>query len=333
MVETKKSKFWWLMLALFALFCMTSCGWIDDDDDDDDFVPPLENIIDTLEAEGDFTTLLAALDAADLQDDLQADGEFTVFAPTDAAFEALPPGTVDELLLEKNQSLLIDILLYHVYNGTLLADDLVALDGTAITMLNGEEVRIDVIDDQIILNFGGEGEAVVVTPDIMASNGVIHAIDAVLNPADDTDDIFTTASNLESFDTFEAAVLAAELDDDLAGPGPLTVFAPTDDAFAALPEGTLDFLLQTENQQALIDLLAYHVTDGSLLSIDVAALDGETLLMLNGDSVTIDVVDTKIILNLATDQALVILPDILCSNGVIHGIDTVLTPPANDING
>jgi len=139
-------------------------------------MPELSDIVDTAIADGRFTTLVAAVTAAELVDTLKGPGPFTVFAPTDDAFAALPEGTLDELLLPENKQALTDILLYHVVAGNVLAADVVGLN-EAETVL-GETVSIRVDGDNVFIN-----ESRVIITDIMTSNGVIHVIDAVLLPA------------------------------------------------------------------------------------------------------------------------------------------------------
>jgi uncharacterized surface protein with fasciclin (FAS1) repeats len=129
----------------------------------------------------------------------------------------------------------------------------------------------------------------------------------------------------EDFTTLVAAVTAAGLVDTLAGDGPFTVFAPTNDAFGSLPEGTVDTLLLPENIDQLTDILKYHVVSGSVPSSSLESGDVETL---NGESIAVDVSDTMgIMLN---DDAHVITADIMASNGIIHVIDKVLLPPEDD---
>jgi transforming growth factor-beta-induced protein len=152
-------------------------------------------------------------------------------------------------------------------------------------------------------------------------------IDTVLLPPSDetameTMDIVDTAVADGRFTTLVAAVQAAELVDTLKGEGPFTVFAPTNDAFAALPEGTLDSLLLPENKQQLTDILLYHVVSGQVMAADVVGLTSATTVL--GKDATIKVVDGKVFLN---DNVQIIITDIETSNGVIHVIDTVLLPP------
>jgi uncharacterized surface protein with fasciclin (FAS1) repeats len=184
-----------------------------------------------------------------------------------------------------------------------------------------------VINDDLILNFNGSRQATVTVTDIVATNGVIHVIDAVLDPGDAVENIVDTAVGNGSFTTLVTALQAADLDDDLEGPGPFTVFAPTDDAFDLLPAGTVASLLEPANKATLIDILTYHVFSGSVLSPAAIALDGQRVTMLNGGSMAIDVAASELFLNLGGNrQAKVIVTDVLSSNGVIHVIDAVLDP-------
>jgi uncharacterized surface protein with fasciclin (FAS1) repeats len=134
-----------------------------------------KSIVDIAVEDGRFTTLVAAVQAAGLADTLSGEGQFTVFAPTDDAFAALPEGTV-ESLLEEPEGALKDILLYHVAEGAVPAETVVTLESA--TTIQGEPVAIQVLDGEVLLN---ESAKVIIT-DIEASNGIIHVIDAVLLP-------------------------------------------------------------------------------------------------------------------------------------------------------
>ncbi|WKZ36093.1 MAG: fasciclin domain-containing protein [Anaerolineales bacterium] len=277
---------------------------------------PLGDIVDIAVADGRFTTLAAALGAAELVDTLKGEGPFTVFAPTDDAFAALPEGTVESLLLPENKQALTDILLYHVVSGKVMAADVTAL--TSATTVLGKDVAIKVDMGNVYIN-----EAKVIITDIEASNGVIHVIDAVILPSDEeAQTIVDIAVADERFSTLVAALTAAELVETLSGEGPFTVFAPTNDAFAALPAGTLDSLLLPENKQALTDILLYHVVSGKVMAADVVGLTAAPTVL--GKDITITVRDGKVFLN---DTVEVIITDIEASNGVIHVIDAVLLPP------
>ena len=182
-----------IALAIAGALVLAACG-----NDDDDATPPPETpdaaddmngddmnaaddmngdepgtIVEVAVAAGDFTTLVAAVEAADLVDTLSGEGPFTVFAPTDAAFEALPEGALDDLLADP--AALADVLTYHVVAGEVYAADVVELDSAET--VNGASVDIQVDGDTVTI----DGAQVVVT-DIEASNGVIHVIDAVLLP-------------------------------------------------------------------------------------------------------------------------------------------------------
>jgi uncharacterized surface protein with fasciclin (FAS1) repeats len=323
-MNQKKSKFTLALAIVMVTFFTFACS---DSDDHDPAETQPKNIVEIVSEDENFSTLFAALTAAGLDDDLAGPGPFTVFAPTNDAFAQLPDGTIDFLLDPANQSVLIDILTYHVIDGEVFSTDAIALDGTSAVMFNEQNVRIDVVGENLVLNMNGNRMATVTTADIEASNGVIHVIDAVLDPDDAVDDIVTTAIENGNFTTLVAAVQAADLVDDLQGPGPLTVFAPTDDAFDKLPDGTIDFLLDPANQSVLIDILTYHVYDGSVLASAALALDGQSVTMLNGGDLSFDVAASELILNLGGNrQATVTVTDVLCSNGVIHVIDTVLDP-------
>ena len=133
-------------------------------------------------------------------------------------------------------------------------------------------------------------------------------------------DIVDTAVSAGSFNTLAAALDAAGLVETLKGEGPFTVFAPTDDAFAALPEGTVESLLEPENKDQLIAVLTYHVVPGKVLAADVVKLDSAATV--NGESVTISASDAGV----KVDNANVVKTDIMTSNGVIHVIDAVILP-------
>lgn len=274
-----------------------------------------KTIVDIAVEDGRFTTLVAAVQAAGLVETLSGEGPFTVFAPTDDAFAKLPEGTVEALLADIPA--LTDILLYHVVPGKVMAADVVGLE-SADTVL-GKPVSIKVDMGNVYIN-----EAQVIITDIEASNGVIHVIDAVLlPPAEEAmmeKDIVDTAIADGRFTTLAAALTAAELVETLKGEGPFTVFAPTDDAFAKLPAGTVEALLA--DIPALTDILLYHVVSGEVLAETVVTLTSADTVL--GKPVSIKVMDGKVYLN---DTVEVIITDVKASNGVIHVIDAVLLPP------
>ena len=272
-----------------------------------------QDIVTTAVEAGSFKTLAAALTAADLVEALQGDGPFTVFAPTDEAFANLPEGTVETLLKPENKDALIGVLTYHVVPGAVMAGQVVELKGA--NTLNGQRVDISVSDDGVKVD-----TAKVVKTDIECTNGVIHVIDSVILPA--SDNLPTTAAKAGTFKTLLAAVEAADLVGALTGEGPYTVFAPTDDAFAALPKGTIETLLKPENKDQLVAILTYHVVDGRVYSD--AALEAGAAKTLEGSEIQISVEDGKAQVN----DAGLVATDIDASNGVIHVIDQVILPPS-----
>ena len=269
------------------------------------------DIVDTAVGAGSFKTLVAAVQAAGLVDTLKGAGPFTVFAPTDAAFAKLPEGTVESLLKPENKAKLQAILTYHVVAGKVKAADVVKL--SSATTVQGQQVDIAVKNGKVSVD-----NANVVKTDIETSNGVIHVIDSVLLPADK--DIVDTAVGAGSFKTLVAAVQAAGLVDTLKEDGPFTVFAPTDEAFGKLPEGTVAHLLKPENRDQLVAILTYHVVAGKVMASDVVKISSAKTV--NGKSATVKVGDAGVMI----DGANLVATDIETSNGVIHVIDSVILP-------
>lgn len=272
-----------------------------------------KDIVTTAVEAGSFKTLAAALTAGGLVETLQGKGPFTVFAPTDDAFAKLPAGTVETLLKPENKALLVSVLTYHVVPGKVLAADVVKI--TAAGTVNGQRVDVAVKDGGVKID-----AATVVKTDIACSNGVIHVIDSVLMPS--TDNIPATADKAGVFKTLLAAAGAAGLVDALSGEGPLTVFAPTDEAFAKLPKGTVETLLKPENKGKLADILKLHVVSGRVFSTDL--IKAKEAKSLQGGLLKLAIVDGKAKVN----GAGLVTTDVDASNGVIHIIDTVILPAA-----
>ncbi len=265
------------------------------------------DIVDTATANGSFTTLVQALTAANLVDTLKGTGPFTVFAPTDAAFTALPPGVLNALL--SNTTALTEVLTYHVVAGNLVAADVTGR--TSVTTLQGGVLPINTTGGVKI------GRATITQTDIQCSNGVIHVIDTVLVPSAIMDIVQT--AQYSGFTTLVTAVQTADLVSTLNSTGPFTVFAPTDAAFAVIPDWILDDLLA--NKTALTNVLTYHVVSGKLKAIDVVTYS--TLPTVQGEDVKITATSSGVWVN----EAKIIQTDIECSNGVIHVIDALLVPP------
>lgn len=271
---------------------------------------PTNSIYDYVSNSADHTTLLAAIDAAGLGETLSG-GSYTLFAPTNAAFDALPAGTLDALLADPS-GFLTEILFYHVLDGVVLSSDL--SDGMMATTLQGQDITVTISNGMVFIN-----DAMVTVADVMVDNGVIHVIDAVLIPQEiTTTTVFDIIQNSADHNTLEAAIVAAGLDADLSTAGPFTVFAPTDAAFAALPAGVIDALL-ADPAGELTDILLYHVVGGTVLSGD---LQEGMVMTLNGLSVNISFSGSDIFVN----DAMVTIADLTADNGVVHVIDAVLIP-------
>ena len=287
------------------------------------------SIIDRAIDDGRFSTLVSALQEASLFDTLRGEGPFTVFAPTDDAFNAVPSETLNTLLADP--AALRDVLLYHVVPGRLLAAEVANLASIETAM--GQPLTVSVEGNVIKIN-----EAQIIMTDIEATNGVIHVIDAVLLPPtpieeeppaeepaaptpndDQTQDIIGIAIANGRFTKLVEAIQAADLTETLKRPGPYTLFAPTDEAFAALPEGALDELLA--DAPALRNVLLYHVLRGSVPAAEVAKLSAADTVLGPPVSILVEGNTTKI------NEATVIATNIQASNGLIHVIDAVLLPP------
>jgi len=307
---------------------------------------------------GVFQTLVVALTTAGLVDAIsEPNGPFTVFAPTDDAFASLPNGLVACLLQPDNKSVLSNILLYHVASGKFLSTELT--NGMEIqTLLENQIVTIGdfqvndspVIDvdisasngvihviDQVLVPSDVNVPAFLETCDTTVGTAVVSSsgIDDDDDDDDDDDatgndgvvDIPTTAINAGVFQTLVAALDAADLVSALSKPnGPFTVFAPSDDAFDALPNGLVTCLLLGKNKQTLTNLLLYHVANGKVLSTD---LSNNQIIptLLSDENVEVSIKSGKVKIN----DSKVLKPDVIASNGVIHVIKDVLVPSSFDV--
>ncbi|MCH1422968.1 MAG: fasciclin domain-containing protein [Candidatus Poseidoniaceae archaeon] len=282
--------------------------------DDTDDIPT------NVTASNDHASLVAALTHANLVETLQGAGPFTVFAPTDAAFAAAGIDLADYDTEEENATL-VDILTYHVYEGSVAAADVT--DGMSVGMLNGDQATFAVTSDGTVTI----GAAKVTTADVVSSNGIIHIIDAVLLPPADapTLDIPATAQSTGVHTALVAALSQANLVSALQADGPFTVFAPTDAAFEAAGIDLTTFDTPEENA-TLADILTYHVYSGAVPAN--AVTDGLAVNMLNGDKATFAVSADGVV---SVGGANVTTADVQTTNGIIHVIDKVLLPPPGDI--
>lgn len=271
------------------------------------------DIVSTALADGRFGTLGKLLTEAKLLETLQGKGPFTVFAPTDEAFAKMPKEAVVDLLKPENREKLQSILTFHVIAGSV--DLSGALSAGQATTVQGAPLTVKFAEGSVRIN-----EANLVNADIKCSNGVIHVIDSVILPPKPANDLASVAEKAGSFKTLLAAVKAAGLMEVLTGDQALTVFAPTDEAFAKLPKGTVEALLKPENRDKLKSVLALHVVPGKVSAGD--ALNAGQSKALSGGSLEFGISDGLFQVNGST----IVKTDIKCDNGLIHVIDAVLLP-------
>ncbi|MFW2375026.1 MAG: fasciclin domain-containing protein [Cellulophaga baltica] len=306
-----------LMLFIGLPLLILSCN-----DDDDDMGTGDKNIVEIAQQTPELSTLVDALVATNLTGALSGDGPFTVFAPTNAAFENLPDGVLNNIIA--NPALLTSLLQYHVVSGDVKSTDL--SNGPVPTLLSGQTIDVD-ISSGVTLN----GSSNVTTADIDASNGVIHIIDEVLFP----EDFYSmTLAQIVAGSPDHTILLSAlakpELSDLLAAAsdptGDLTVFAPTDAAF----EGVLAALGKTSIDEipvgVLKEIVTYHILGGAVTSDQLANGNVNTLLpgIPGGpefEFVTVDLTD-----GVKINTANVTAADLKAVNGVAHVVDAVLLP-------
>ena len=269
------------------------------------------SVYDIISNSADHTILEIAIDTCGLASTLDGPGPFTVFAPTDAAFNALPAGTISSLL--SNLPALTDILKYHVVGDSVMSSML--SNGQTVTTLEGSDVTVTISGGNVYIE-----NAMVTVADIVGDNGVVHVIDAVLLPPTPSNSVYDIISNSADHTILEIAIDTCGLASTLDGPGPFTVFAPTDAAFNALPAGTISSLLS--NLPALTDILKYHVVGDSVMSSMLS--NGQTVTTLEGSDVTVTISGG----NVYIENAMVTVADIVGDNGVVHVIDAVLLPPS-----
>ncbi len=292
-----------LFLLSFAIV-LNACS--DDSTSNADMQDPSITEIAALNAQ--FSTLVGALQATGLDAALDGDGEFTVFAPTNDAFAALPEGTLESLAEEQLES----ILLYHALGAEVFSGQLESEQ--TVETLNGEEIFVTAgSNGGVTVN----GTASVTSANIEARNGVIHVIDNVILP-DAYGTIVDNAVKRYFLSALVDAVIQADLAGALSGEGPFTVFAPTNAAFAVIAGVASDLTLEE-----LTDVLLYHVVQGEVLSSDLQP--SQQVTTLNGNSITVEVSGGAATVN---GNAAITTVDIQGVNGVIHVIDQVLLPPS-----
>ena len=271
----------------------------------DVLVPAIGDIIDVATTLPGFETLAGLVTQADLIDTLKSEGPFTVFAPADPAFEALPPAIVDAVA--GDPTILSTVLTYHVIAGKYNLDQLPV--GPIMTVA-GVELTVTKANGVTYI----DGNAVALQ-NVQATNGVIHVMGNVLVPP--LGDIIDVATTLPGFTTLANLVTQADLITTLKGEGPFTVFAPVDDAFDALPAATLNAVLA--DPELLKTVLTYHVVAGKLTT---DMLEEGTLMTVAGVELTVTKVDGVTYV----DGNPIVVQNVQASNGVIQVLGAVLVP-------
>lgn len=299
-----------LLLAVSTSF-LAACGGGDDH-------PP--TTLDVARNDANFSILVEAVQAAGLADTLAGPGPLTVFAPTNTAFAALLTelGVTKEALLG-NRTLLTAVLTYHVLPAKVERAQVPA--GLPVTTVQGGIFKVESSGGALVITDGRNRTSRITATDIAASNGVVHVVDRVLLPADKN--IVQTALALPQFSLLAEAVVAADLAGALSGTGPYTVFAPTDDAFAALLAelGTTKAALFA-NKPLLTSVLTYHVLPSRVLKAQVPV--NTAITTLQGQTLTVDA--SLAITDQRGRKAAITATDVFASNGVIHVIDKVILP-------
>lgn len=299
-----------VMMSMVSLSILSSCS-----KDEEPQVEKPKNIVEVASGDARFSILVEAVVKADLASALSGTGPFTVFAPTNDAFEVLFDQLGVSGIADIDAATLKPILLNHVVSGNIKSS---AISTGYATTLNTTAPGNNAV--KVFVNKGSDvkvdGSKVIVA-DVMASNGVIHAIDKVILPAN----IVTHAINNPNFSILVEAVVKAGLVDALSGVGPFTVFAPTNDAFTALFAVLGVSGISDLTAEQLTPILLYHVVSGNVVSSQVS--NGSVPTLKDGSNLNVVVSSMGVKLNADVN---VIATDVQGTNGVIHAIDAVLLP-------
>ena len=317
-----------LLLGLFSLI-LSSLTFVSCDDDNDDNNQSTPNLVEFAQDDPNFSILVEAVVKAGLDDDLSAAGPFTLFAPTNTAFQAFLDAAGTGSVANTPVDVLTSVLTNHVIAGDIRSTDLSNGYASTISATSfGSNITTSLyinIDNGVTIN----GTSKVTTADVEVSNGVIHVIDEVIAPAN----IVTFAIADPNFSSLVAALTAPNNTTDfvsvLSGDGPFTVFAPTNAAFQALLDSNDDWNSVGDIPTTVLEkVLLYHVTNaGNVRSTDLT--DGFTVPTLANESFTIDLTANPPLINAFGNKANIIATDVQGTNGVIHAIDTVILPDLN----
>ncbi|MBD2770156.1 fasciclin domain-containing protein [Hymenobacter sp. BT664] len=332
-----------LSLVLVALFGFAATSCKDDKDDPQPAAP--QNIVQVAQANPDFSILVAAVTKANLASTLSGTGPFTVFAPTNAAFTRFSApfnsaANINAITDPAQIATLRDYLLYHVLAGNKKAADLSTGPQTTLKTAGATTniINLTKTGNTITIN----GSTTVVTADVAASNGTIHAIDNVLVPANTgPGNIVQVAQDNTNFSVLVAAVTKADLAGTLSGTGPFTVLAPTNAAFAMMPApfntaAGIAGITDPAQIATLRSILLYHVLPGRKAAADFpngasaqATAKPASAAGVNDNTVYASKAGSTITLN---GTSRVVTADVAASNGIIHAIDKVLMPPTRKIS-
>ncbi|MCB0651946.1 MAG: fasciclin domain-containing protein [Saprospiraceae bacterium] len=313
-------KFLFSGLLILSLFTFTSC----DDTDDPTPTPEPKDIVETAMATDDLSMLVDAVVQAGLVETLQGDGPFTVFAPTNAAFQALlDSNPAWNSLSDIDNATLANILKFHVIAADVKSTDLT--DSYVTTLAAGPN------DEQVVLQVdvtGGvkfNGSATPATVDVATTNGTVHIINEVMLPPS----VVNLALNNPAFSTLVAALTRSDLTTDyvsiLSGNGPFTVFAPTNEAFQALLDSNPDWNgLDDIPVTTLEAVLNYHVVSGA--NVQSKDLTNQQEVTALGGTFTIDLTDGPKIKTTSNQTVGITFTDVQGANGVVHVIDAILLP-------
>jgi len=317
-MKNLKRQFKTIMIATVALAMVTFVGC---STKDDPTTPPgpTKDIVQIAKETPVLSTLVTAIETAGLGQALSGDGPFTVFAPTNAAFDKLEEGVLQTLL--DNPTILAQVLQYHVLNGKVMAADVTT--GSVPTLLDGANLNLAVNGTTISIN----ELATVVGKDVEASNGVVHLIDEVLIPPTielPKDNIVEIAQATPSLSTLVSVLTKfPDLVNALSSDGTYTVFAPDNDAFEALLVAIGQTSIDDVPESVLRKVLEYHViATAAVMSGDLS--DGQTADALSGEQITVAINGGDVLIS----GSKVMTPDVEASNGVVHIMENVMVPPS-----
>lgn len=300
-----------LAILMAFSFLFVACN-----NDDDNPTPQPQSIVEIASADAQFSTLVSALQRVNLVSVLESAGPFTVFAPTNAAFDALG---VDLSTISDED--LTEILLYHVLGAEVTSNQI--QDGqtyvTTAASTGPDDTQLSMLIEKANATVTINGAIPVATPDVDATNGVIHVVNQVIMPLD----VVGHAAANSAFSSLVGALGLADGDlvNVLKGDGPFTVFAPVNDAFTAI-QSTVDGL----TSEQLAKVLTYHVVAGANVRSTILT-DGQVVSTVNAPTTfTVNLGSTVTITDANGDESTVVLTDVQATNGVIHVLNKVIIP-------